>query len=310
LQIECQDQDILDNTRRDFSYFLKDVQSAADIKISVYLEEPPFEKVPALKASLHNPDSTAYDDGRIRYVDHQARALTIYDYNNEEGRVYAQDRGLLHELTYLLILSRVGELLDKKGIHRIHCLGVSIGEKGVLCLLPQGAGKTTLALELLKNEGVKLLSDDTVLMNRKGELLAFPLRIGVSADFSLDIPSQYLRSFQRRKYGKKTLIDIDYFRDKIAPSAKPFIILIGQRVFSDEAEIIKISKLKAIGPLFRDAVIGLRFDFKDIFSKISIGFSRLLAGLKLLLHSKTYRFLIGRDQGKNVEVLCRFLKNK
>ncbi|MBW2046268.1 MAG: hypothetical protein JRI96_15540, partial [Deltaproteobacteria bacterium] len=102
--------------------------------------------------------------------------------------------------------------------------------------------------------------------------------------------------------------------------AKPFIILIGQRVFSDEAEIIKISKLKAIGPLFRDAVIGLglaqmveyflRFDFKDIFSKISIGFSRLLAGLKLLLHSKTYRFLIGRDQGKNVEVLCRFLKNK
>ena len=320
LKVNCEDIELLENIRRDFSYFHRDSQASVVISISVNLESPAFDKVPPLKASLYNPDSIAYDDKNIRYVDYQGKALSIYDYKKEDGRIYSSNRELLHELVYLLILSRVGELLDKKGIHRIHALGFSIREQGALCLLPQGAGKTTLALEFLKRDDIRLLSDDTVLINRRGELLAFPLRIGVSSDCKLDISSQYLRTFQRRKYGQKTLIDIDYFKGKIAPLATPSIILIGQRVFSDETKIVKVSKIKAIGPLFRDAVIGLglaqmveyflRFDFRDIFSKIGITLSRLLASFKLLLHARTYCFLIGRDAEKNAETLRRFLENK
>lgn len=320
LRVECRDSETRENIRRDFSYFFKESQSKTHIKISIYFEKPPFEKVPPLKASLYNPDSLAYDDRHIRYVDHQARALTIYDYKNETGQIYAQDKKLLHELSYLLMLSRVGELLDKRGIHRIHALGICVKERGVLCLLPQGAGKTTLALDLLKVEDIKLLSDDTTLIKRNGELLAFPLRLGVSGDFPLDIPSEYLREFKRRKYGTKTLIDIDYFKDKIISSVKLSIILIGQRISSGEAKIVKLNKMRAIGPIIRDAVIGLglaqmveyflRFDFKDIFSKIGIIFSRLRVSFKLLLHSKSYCFLIGGDRAKNVEVLLSFLERE
>lgn len=334
LLVECAGEETRENIRRDFSYFLKESQSLkreafkkgtvpffspnAHIKISIYCERPPFERVPSLKASLYNPDSISYDDGQIRWVDHQGKGLTIYDYKNESGQIYAEDRRLLHELSYLLIHSRVGELLDKRGIHRIHALGICLKEKGVLCLLPQGAGKTTLALDLLKSDDIKLLSDDTTLMKRDGELLAFPLRIGVPADSVLDIPAEYLRSFQRRKYGSKTLIDIDYFKDKIVSFAKPSIILIGERVFSDEAKIIKTSKIKAIGPIVRDAVIGLgiaqmveyflRLNVRDIFGKINILLSRLLVNLKVLLRCKTYRFLVGRNRAKNADVLDSFLE--
>lgn len=318
LQVECLDKETFQNLRRDFSYFLKELQTKPNIRIDIYLEESPFESVPPLKASLYNPDSISYDDGQIRYVDYQEKALTIYDYKNEVGQIYAQDRELLHEISYLLILSRVGELLDKKGIHRIHALGVCIKEKGVLCLLPQGAGKTTLAMELLKAEDIKLLSDDTTLIRRDGKLLAFPLRIGVAEDFALDIPANYLHRFRRRKYGTKTLIDIDYFKDKIVPFALPSIILIGERIFSDEAKIVKVNKIKAIGPIIRDAVIGLglaqmveyflRLNAKDIFGKIAIAHSRLLVNFKVLLRCKTYCFLIGRNRAKNAKALISFLE--
>ena len=53
----------------------------------------------------------------------------------------------------------------------------------------------------------------------------------------------------------------------------------------------------------------LRFDFKDILSKINIGFARLLASFRLLLGSNIYCFLIGRDNAKNREVLTAFLKS-
>ena len=317
VKVDCSDRELLENIRRDFSYFYTDSQAQLAISISVYLESPDFDKVQFLKASLYNSDSIAYDDKNIRYVDYQGKALSIYDYRKEEGKIYSSNRELLHELVYLLILSRVGELLDKKGIHRIHALGFSIKENGILCLLPQGAGKTTLALELLKRDDVKLLSDDTVLINRRGQFLAFPLRIGVSSDFKLDIPPQYLRTFKRRKYGQKTLIDIEYFRDKIAGPIKPSILLIGERIFSSRAKIVRVNKIKAILPLVRDAVIGLglaqmveyylRFDFKDIFSKICILLSRLLVSFKFFLHGQIHRFLIGRDVKKNAEIICRFL---
>ena len=245
LRVECFDTESLDNIKRDFFYFLKKTLQNIDIKINIFLEKPPFEKVPSLKSSLYNPDSIVYDDKDLRYVDHHEKALTIYDYKSEVGKIYSLDKMLLHELSYLLILSRVGEFLDKKGIHRIHALGISIPtskktQKAVLCLLPQGAGKTTLALELLKDEQIRLLSDDAPLITSKGKILAFPLRLAVPEGFFLDIPPQYLRNFQRRKYGNKTLIDIEYFKDKIVSFAEPSIILIGERISSCDTKIFKI----------------------------------------------------------------------
>ena len=317
LRVESNDEFILEDIKRDFAYFVSR-NDGYDINIAIFMQEPPYELVPHVKASLYLPAAIAYDCKNKRYVDYQGQALTIYDYNTETGFVYSQDKNLIHEISYLLILSRVGELLDKKGIHRIHALGVTVHGRAVLCLLPMGAGKTTLALDLLKEEDIKLLSDDIVLVDRKGQILPFPLRIGVNKGIKLDIPPNFLRELQRRQYGAKILIDLEYFKGQIGEESKPRAILIGEREYSNQAKIKPTTKLAAIGPLFQNGIIGfglpqmveyfLRNNFRD-FNKLGLFLARIFFALKIIMVSKVYKFTIGLDRGKNIKVLLDFLAN-
>lgn len=111
---------------------------------------------------------------------------------------------MLYEIVYLFIHSRVGELLDKKGIHRIHACSFSFENNIYVVMLPQGGGKSTLLMGLLKDERIKLISDDTPLCDRKGDILPFPIRIGVNNDIDTGyIPDEYILTFNRRKFGQK-----------------------------------------------------------------------------------------------------------
>jgi len=316
IKVVSDDFDLVNNIRRDFSYFSV-LGGQFDILFVIYNKEIPYDKVPPLKASLYKDNAICYDDKHVRYIDYHGRALSIYDFINNKIEIYSQDKDFLWELTYLAILSMIGEALDKKGIHRIHALGLSINEKAILCVLPMGAGKTTLGLRLLKEEKIKLLSDDMPLITKDGKILPFPIRIGVDRREKLDIPERYLRVFPRSKYGAKILIDIEYFRNKIAKPSRPAIILIGERIFSNNLRIEKIPKRKVIMPFFINGVFGLglpqlieyflRSNIKDIFFKIKIGFSRLFVSLRIIWKSKIYRLLIGTDIDKNINRVLAFL---
>lgn len=306
---------IAENINRDFSYFQKEFIKKSDIEVFSFHKEPPYHKVPELKASLYKDNAICYNDKNIRYIDYHGKALAIYDFRNNIIEIYSQDLNFLWELTYLAILSRVGEELDKKGMHRIHALGISVNNKAVLIILPMGGGKTTLGLELLKYDDVKLLSDDTPLITRDGKVLPFPIRIGVckEAAFKLNIPQQYLRNFTRSKYGPKVLIDIDYFKDKISSPCKLAVVFIGERLFSSDCQIHPISRMKAIMPFIIHGAIGLglpqlieyfiSISLKDIFSKIRITLSRVWMSLSIIRHISIYRFMCGNNVEKNASVL-------
>ena len=307
-----------EDIRKDFSYFERDsITGAPSVTLTVYEEKPPFEKIPAVRSSLYQPDSISYDHGGKRYVDYFGRALSIYDFAGENGELFSEDRELIHELSYLLILSRVGEMLDKKGIHRVHAFAVSFKGKGILCLLPQGGGKTTLYLELAKNKDVELISDDIPLITKDLKILPFPLRIGVAEGAKLDIPREYLGSIERRKYGKKILIDARYFSGRISSPVGIDIILKGEREYSDNPRIVKAGKAAVFIALLRDCVIGLglpqmveyflRYGFGEIAAKLGIVLSRKITCLKAVFKARTYVFVIGIDVRKNADTLIEFL---
>ena len=310
---------IVENISKDFSYFQEKFSQRPHLEVFSFHEEPPYFKIPELKASLYKDNAICYDDKNTRYIDYHGEALGIYKYKGNVIELYSLDLNLLWELTYLGILSRVGEELDKKGIHRIHALGISINKKAILVILPMGGGKTTLALELLKYDNVKLISDDTPLITRSGKVLPFPIRIGISPAVAskLSVPSRYLRNFIRSKYGPKVLIDIDYFKDKISEPCAPGVILIGERVSSDTCRIEKISKVCALKPFIINGILGLGlpqlieyllwFKVKKIFSMGEIITSRFCPGFKIIWYSKIYKFFIGRDIEKNVNVLLKLL---
>ncbi len=303
---------------KDFSFFLKTpISDKPSLTLVIADQEPPLSRIPEVMASLYQPDSISYDQKGKRYVDYFGKALSVYDYKAESGELFSADLKLLHELAYLMILSRVGEMLDKKGMHRVHACGFSIEKKGAVCLLPQGGGKTTLYMELLKNKSVKLVSDDTPLISSDSRLLPFPSRIGVGDGKGFDIPPQFLGSLDRRKYGRKLLIDTQYFIGRISSPVELGFIFKGVREYSNNPRVVEAGKITVFIALLRDCVIGLglpqmveyflRFDTADIFGKAWIVASRVMVCARAVKKAKTYKFIIGKDPQKNAETLLSFI---
>jgi hypothetical protein len=308
----------------DFSYFRvhhPEEKKTPHFTLCVFFSEPPYERIPeGTLAAYHTKDAVVYKHRDIRYFDSFGKVLVIYDYHHESAEIYSLDRNLLYEKSYLMIMSRVGELLDRKGIHRIHAMGVVYEGKAVLCLLPMGGGKTTLTLSLLENKAFSLLSEEVPLVSSTGLLYPFPIRIGVTEGTPLSIPEEFLKSFKRTHYQPKTLIDILYFKEQIASIAKPGFVFVGKRIHSLKPRIIKISRFKAFLALFSLCIMGLgvpqlleyvlRFDFLDVGRQFPIFFSRLRASLVLLRRSETHELHLGYDRAANAAFVADFISKK
>jgi len=324
LKVVSNDEKLSSFVESDFSYFrvrASEEEKTPEINVSVFLEAPPYHKVPeGALAAYHTKDSVVYKHGDMLYFDSFGKALVIHNYPRNLVEVYSKSRDILYEKCYLIIMSRVGELLDRNKLHRIHAMGVVYEGKAVLCLLPMGGGKTTLTLSLLKNKKFSLLSEEVPLVSSNGILYPFPIRMGVTEGTPLYIPEKYLKPFRRTHYEPKTLIDVVYFKDQIAPAAQPGVLFVGKRIHSSKPQIIKISTWRAFTALFRLCVMGvglpqlmeylLRFDFGDIVRQFPILFSRFRASLVLARHSQAYELRLGYDRDANAEFVADFISER
>ncbi len=175
------------------------------------------------------PLATSVFTGGITYIDYFGRALVVFDRAKQACDVYATDRDLMHEIVYLYFLSTVAQYLDRRGIHRIHALGVSHQGKGVLLLLPSGGGKSAIALQLLVQPDFLLLGEDTPLIDRRGRVLPFPFCLGVRPGHQTGLPPEQLRTVRRMEMDPQTLIDIEHFRDRVGQTVRPALLLVGER---------------------------------------------------------------------------------
>ena len=321
VKIKSYDKECISFIRTDFSYFFISSEESIrepEITVSVFLCKPPLDRIPkGTIAAYHTKDAVVYKKGDVNYFDSSGKGMVIFDHKNKSAEIYSLQRDFLYEKSYLMIMSRVGEILDKKKLHRIHSMGVVYKGKAIICLLPMGGGKTTLTLSLLANKEFYLLSEEVPLVSNKGFLYPFPIRMGVTEGTQLSIPGEFLKNFNRTHYLPKTLIDVEYFNEQISEMAKPGFLFIGKRVYSEKPEIIKISKFKAFPSLFRLCVMGigipqlmeyiLRFDFLDMARQLPIFFSRLWASVLLLKRSKTYELHLGYDKSVNADYLTNFI---
>ena len=318
VEIRADKHEAVEDLRRDFSFF-RAVSGERSVLLEVIDGDGRANRLPKLRAALLTPRNIVYRDGDISYVDYFGKALTIYRSKERHYKIYCRDRDLGHEVAYLTILSLVGQHLDSIGLHRVHALGIAAGGRAVLILLAMAGGKTTLALKLLGSEGIKLLSEDSPLISRTGEVLPFPLRIGVRPGTELSgIPSKYLRTVTRMEYGPKTLVDIEHFSEKIANPLPPGAILLGERWLAGPSRIYPESRRKAIKPFIKNSVVGLGLyqgmEFLlersawEILGKGGVAVSRLRNSMKVIRRSKVYRFAVGPNADQTAEVLARFLR--
>jgi hypothetical protein len=319
IELTSSETKVIENIRRDFRYF-ETTSGNPEVKVEIITEAPHYDSLPEIAASTYTLDYLVYRSDKEIYTDYHGKGLRIWNRRNKEYRIYSDNPDLRHEIAYLTVLSAVGQYFDSMHIHRVHALGVSQNERAILILLPEKGGKTTLALRLIRTGKFKILSEDSPLITREGKILPFPLRMGILPGGEQDIPKNYLYETKFLRVGTKILVDLDYFADMISKPSLPWMVFMGERILGNQSKIIPAGKLRASKEFVKNSVIGLGLHQgmeyllgKNIWGTIgksSLAFSRLNNSLRVLNHSKLYRYQIGHDFEKNIQIMLDFLGEK
>ena len=310
---------LIDEVARDFSFF-RSAPGPVECRLELVIGDPPYDGLPEVPAAFFTPRNVCFRHGELSYIDYFGRALTVYDRRAATAVVYGRDQELLHEIAFLFLLSTAGQALDRRGLHRVHALGLHHNGRAVLILLPSGGGKSTTALTLLRQPGVKLLGEDTPVIDRRGWVLPFPLRLGVRPDAAHGIDPRFVRTVRRMEFDPKTLIDVEAFADRLGEPAPAGLLLVGQRNLGRVARVERVPRRRAFQALVKYMVVGLGvyqgLEFLlergalELVGKTGTVASRMRNALALVRRADCRRFVMGRDLELNIRTLVEFLGDR
>jgi hypothetical protein len=240
-----------------FAFRVPGSVASPDIDVVLRRGEPGMDAPERLVADQVVDRGVVYNRGPVTWVDHFGHATSRYDFDAERGLVAAPKVADLVELGYLMIHSRLGVHLERRGFHRLHCLGLEMNGKAALVLSPSGGGKSRLAFTALLGTDARLLGDDVVLVDRQGLVRGFHSPIGVS-DPEQGRRLGAVRAFHRRLHPTKWMIELDGLRSRLAEGpVRPALVAIARRVSAGESALTPASGGELRAALFRDLVIGL-----------------------------------------------------
>ncbi len=329
VHVDSRDHELLDRLAADFSHFVVPDGMPPLCRIEAHRSRAPEELASfiARKPGKKSKNCRSYRHSGSRINDYFGEGLVHYDFRGETGRVYSESLHRLHELCYLLILSRVGKYLDRQALHRIHAMAVVFDGKKpnvLVSALPSGVGKTTLLLELLKSSQVRILSDDSPLVDRRGNVYPFSLRLGLTENAlgglsgHPAVDSKQTYPLERMRFGKKHLLPLTAISREIAPlQTARAILLTGRRGAGSRCLVKKTSRLKLVPHLLMEMVIGrglpmMREYFiedrpADFLVLAKILFSRIYAAIALLARSVPVECVLTHDPAENVRAIQAFL---
>lgn len=97
--------------------------------------------------------------------------------NFKDGQFFANYKDICKDIRHLsyLVLYVIQTCIQRKGLYYIHSAAVEIGGSCVLLLGDSMSGKTTVALEICRDFGARIIGDDSVIIgevNNKAVILA------------------------------------------------------------------------------------------------------------------------------------------
>ena len=307
--------EVVEAIRLDFAWFEAQARPGrTDLEIRVTRSEPQFEDYAGATRAFVTPRNVVYQDGGRTVIDYFGRALAIFDRAAQRVEVQGLDAHLVHEAAYLFLLSRIGEHVDGRGLARLHAVGLSGAQGAVAVLLPSGGGKSTITLQALRADGVKLLSDDSPLLDRHGRLHPFPLRIGVNPWDADGLPAEHVRRIERMEFHPKLALELSAFGDRIERTPQPLRhLVLGGRSLGRDASLVRLPRRAAVGPLLRESVVGvglfqglefmLQKGLRDLPGKAGVARSRAACCAAALRRADVWGATLGRDPARNWAVL-------
>jgi hypothetical protein len=324
VRVECDSAEVVRRVDDDFLYFRRVLDPTDDVVLSIHMRKrsPDYDRLPALAASIYTPRNICYTDGDTTYIDYFGRALAVYDRAHNRVDVTSDSLYLLHEIAYLTILSRVGEALDRNGLHRLHALAVAVDGRAALFLMPSGCGKSTLGLGLMQaGAELELVSDDSPLIGRSGRVLPFPLRIGVLGGAPPGVPEQFVQYMERMEFAPKYLVSMAAFEGSLARGElKPELVFLAERSLGPGCLIRRAGFVAGYGSCIRHLIVGvgiyqglefmLRSSAVDLVKSVPAVLSRAIGAASLLARARVYTLQLGRDPALNVRTILEFLERE
>ncbi len=310
------DADALDELAAHFFAYRAGAVSAPDLVIHFVRGAGVVEGGERLRADQVLDRGLVYNAGKVTWVDHHGHGVTRYDFGAERGAITAPETDDLVEMGYLMLHSRIGVLLERRGFVRLHCVGLELGGRAALLLGPSGAGKSTLALAALRRADVRLLGDDMVLIDASGKASSFHSPVGgASADALRAFGA--VRPFRRRHHPPKWTLDLAATSHRRAdgPCSVALIAELA-RVNRGPSRLEPLSRADTGRILFRDLVIGLglpqvfelvaRRGARDLVSLAPSAFRRVRAAERLLFTARGARLEVSNPD-EALELVVRAL---
>jgi hypothetical protein len=310
--------DVAAEVVRDFLWFQSAERGRADVTVELEQGAPRWDAYGDLTAAFITPRNVVYQNGSRTILDYFGRASAELD--RAAGRIVirSEHAHLAHEAAYLFLLSRIGEHLDARRLPRLHALGLS-GPRGAICvLLPSGGGKSTLAVTALGDERVRILAEDTPLLDARGYVHPFPLRIGVNPTDAERMPPGSVRRIERMEFHDKLVLDLEGFRDRVEGEAQPMAeLVIGRRSLARDGRLERLPRRAAAGALLREGVVGvgvyqgmefvLQRGMRDVAGKAGEALTRARCCAVAARRARVWRLTLGRDHASNWDALAPLL---
>ncbi|HEY8280773.1 MAG TPA: hypothetical protein VIH99_14175 [Bdellovibrionota bacterium] len=317
---------------RDFDFFTDRPEAGVEARYTVSLEvearDPRPTDLPKRAADRVFPDCVLYREGNFLVYEYAGTVLRVErGKNSSSGCLISANATLAQEIGYLFLQSEIGRFLDAQGLHRVHALGLGLPDgSAALVLLPSGGGKSTLAAQALESENCRLLSDDSPLVDRFGNVHPYPLRLSFRPDAKLPpLWKEQATVFERRRHGKKLLVPTAALPSSSLPRPgekfRPgYLILARRHGQRAEPELNPLSRWQGVTPLLRDLVVGLGIPqvaeliltkgARSLPGLAPTAASRLAAATAFLARAKPMRLELGRDSKSNARFLLEQLAAK
>jgi hypothetical protein len=320
-------EDILSLLELDFWSFVNSNKASDTFQYDLivnYLSLITFEMPKDIKSSMQTQNALTYDVGNLRYCDYYSEVFTKIDFDKNVLEVNGENLEKVHEVIYLAILSRVGKILDLRGLHKLHAFSILFDKKIVfVCMMPSKGGKSTLLSELLIDSRVQMLSDDIPLVDSAGCVRPFPLKIGFNnlpEKLFINNKESNVYKMRRTHFGEKVIVSTRGISEKVILSGqfKKIILAEGFRFNSDSFSIFKSTWFQSFKGLFKHGVIGIgspiiieffwESGFKDFIVKVLIFFRRLFAFYLLSLKATKITILCGKNPEKTAHGILKYLE--
>jgi len=238
-------------------YLVAEACEPADLRVELVRRRPEPAALGRLAASQVYERGAVFQRGQHTFVDYQGRALGEYDFGAEAGRITSESVDDLVELGYLMLHSRLGELLEQRGLVRLHALGLCVHGQTAVVLAPSGGGKSSLARALLRHTDAMLLGDDMVLVDTDGQAHPFHTPLGVTDPAQAQGLGEAV-PFPRRHHPGKWIVPLEAVAARLvhAPAPVDHVVLL-TRVSAPPSELSAAGRSAGVAALARDMVVGL-----------------------------------------------------